>query len=215
MAAKSPQQQLQEFDNHIAQLNELSIANNSLNVSSSEQNVVVDNEPLHNHAAATSYVGVEALFEGDGRKQLALIKKWDSLMVASDKVLKKGKELCVFLYTFRGLSATLSFSPTLEEPGPDATKEELDAFKRKKVEATKLVKSKAFDLLTPYMVRLDELRQFNIDVGELLTSFLTRMEQELKRGIPSRVKERAVELVDVLAQIDNLKDMKVCAALYE
>ena len=133
-------------------------------------------------------------------------------MIESAKVLEKGKELCIFLYTFRGLSAALPVAPNivieLSENPSDAEKA---AARREREKKSIFVKSRNFDILTPYILKLDDLYHFSQNLSKVLVDFLSLFVADHKQDIvPSHILQRAVQLVDILAQVDNLKDIKVC-----
>jgi hypothetical protein len=130
MAEKPPEVNLLEFDKVLARLNKLTISSNSLNISTSERNVSVRYEPYQD-AAQAGGAELPALMEGAPRLIEAL-HKWTPFMASSSDLLSRGRELAIFLYTFRGLSATLPAAPAAADVDSTATEEERAAAKEQR-----------------------------------------------------------------------------------
>ena len=208
------QTSLGEFNKVVRKLRMLQLGNNSVNVSTNERNVSVNYDPFHDSASVTEYKEVPSLVKGG--KQLEDLKKWSEFMVESSKVVKVGRGLRVFLYTFRGLSRTLPVAPSgnvyLDDDATEEEREQAKAARKQAEKDAKIIKERNFEILEHYIQQLRQLQDFNERLGRVLHTFLdnyTVFFTENKREvIPSQVMERAVELVDVLVQLDNLKDMK-------
>jgi cytoplasmic FMR1 interacting protein len=204
---------LEHFDSLLRRLASSDVPNSSFNVAASERNVSLQYAPYGGSAAATDYRELPALLKGN---ELDAIQKWSSFMEKSREILERGEHLAVFLYSFRGLSATLPQVPSVNiDIAPDASEEERQAAQQERLvrmEAGRKIKRSSFDILEPYMRRLEELRDFNEDLGEILFNFLTNFNQFCRANkhevLPSQIKQRAIELVDMLVKLDNLKDMK-------
>jgi hypothetical protein len=212
MDGKTPQQNVEEFRTVVQKLGGLSLGSTAANVAGSERNVSVGYDPFNGHASATEYREVPQLLEGSPA-QLDSVQKWSEFMVRSDKVLQAGKQLRVFLYTFRGLSATLPHGPDMSlDDNNLGSKEERAAARQAALQDAKQVKERNFAILEPYMSRLRDLQEFNTELGDVLHMFLANYAlftaDNKREVVPSQIKERAVQLVDMLVQLDNLKDMK-------
>jgi cytoplasmic FMR1 interacting protein len=173
------------FLERVTALDELPIKDNVPRLQSAPLSVEYEMAPSSNVLQCLDH----SCYPADFGSELQAIAQLDAL-------LEKGRALVRTLYSYRGVSRAIPVPPR------GSSKEQMDA-----------LSLKTFEVLRPEIAKIKALMDFQeLAVNSLKECTSKLLKQDRKKVVPEGLYDAFVSTVDVLQQLDKLKDSKSCLA---
>jgi cytoplasmic FMR1 interacting protein len=173
------------FLERVTALDELPIKDNVPRLQSAPLSVEYEMAPSSNVLQCLDH----SCYPADFSSELQAIAQLDALH-------EKGRALVRTLYSYRGVSRAIPVPPR------GSSKEQMDA-----------LSLKTFEVLRPEIAKIKALMDYqDLAVSTLKECTYKLLKQDKKKVVPEGLYDALVSTVDVLQQLDKLKDSKSCLA---